>query len=195
MTRAFAIVLLCAAPAFADTKKPTPKPAPQPPAEHKEGEYGGVVPGQAQPKDTRPKHPAAKGTLSWIGFEAKDGGATIFLQSLAAFEVAQHLEGAVLVVNLTGVTRLGHNVWRPIDTRFFETTLARVVARQVGAAKATKAAPARGAGIEVRVAFKNAKDAHEATVRTATEADGMFYAYLSFGSSVVAPSTTKDPEQ
>ena len=201
MTRVFAIVLLCAAPALADTKKPAPAPAPrttqpppQPPAEHKEGEYGGVVPGQPQPKDTRPKHPVAKGVLSWIGFEAKDGGATIFLQSAAAFEVTQHVEGAILVVNLAGVTRLGHNVWRPIDTRFFDTTVARVVARQVGAAKASKSAPAHAAGIEVRVAFKNAKDTREATVRTATEADGLYYAYLSFGSSVVAPSSTKEPE-
>jgi hypothetical protein len=41
----------------------------------------------------------------------------------------------------------------------------------------------------VKIAFKNAKDAKEATVRTATEADGMYYAYLTFGegTEVVGP--------
>ena len=33
---------------------------------------------------------------------------------------------------------------------------------------------------ERRVAFKNAKDAAQGAMRTATEADGMYYAYLSF---------------
>lgn len=175
----------------------TPQPPLRPEIEHKEGEYGGVVPGQPQPPAGKPKHLPPKGTLAWIGFEARDGG-VIFLQSVAPFEVAQHVEGAALVVNLTGVVRLGHNVWRPIDTRFFETTVARVAARPVGAARATKAAPAHGTGVEVRVAFKNAKDAREGVVHTATEADGMYYAYLTFPSSGAATSTTpatKDPEQ
>ena len=165
-----------------------------PPDAHKEGEYGGVTPGQGQSKDTRPRHTPSKGTLSWLGFEVKDGTSVIFLQSPGTFDVAQHLEGTTLVVNLSGVTRLGQNVWRPVDTRFFDTSLARVAARAVGAAGATKAAPAHGAGVEVRVAFKNAKDAREGTLRTSTEADGMFYAYLSFAGSIATPSA-KDPEQ
>ena len=37
-------------------------------------------------------------------------------------------------------------------------------------------------GKKLWVAFKNAKDAHEGTFRSATEADGMYYAYLSFPS-------------
>jgi hypothetical protein len=220
--RALAVVACLAAPALADGKKRTPKqpptttqpqrpvpprqelpsqqpPAPPPPSEveHKEGEYGGVVPGQPQPPTAKPKRLPAKGTLSWIGFEVKDGGAEIFLQSAAPFEVAQHVEGATLVANLTGVVRLGHNVWRPIDTRFFDTSIARVAARPVGAARATKTAPAHGVGVEVRVAFKNVKDAREAAVRTAGEQDGFFYAYLTFQKADAATTgtSTKDPEQ
>lgn len=190
--RAFAVaaVTLLAAPALAD----------EPRGPHKEGDYGGVVPGQPQRVDTptkgKPRRPAAKGTLSWIGFEAKDGGSQIFLQSIAPFEVSQRLDGATLVVHLTGVSRLGHNVWRPIDTRFFDTPVARVVARQVGAAHATKTQPAHGAGIEVRVAFKTAKDAHEGTLRTATEPDGLYYVYLGFGAASGSKDPTlKDPER
>jgi hypothetical protein len=149
---------------------------------HREGEYGGVVPGQPHDPSARPgkpRRPPPKGTLTWIGFEAKDSGAQVFFQSVAPFEVQQHLEGSTLVVHLS-LTRLGHNTWRQIDTRFFDNPLAGLVARGVGATRATKTRPARGAGIDVRITFKNPKDAREGTLRTATEADGMFYAYLSF---------------
>jgi hypothetical protein len=73
----------------------------------------------------------------------------------------------VLVVDLK-LTRLGQNTWRPIDTRFFDTPIARITAK-----KARK-------GIEVRIAFKDPKDAKEGALRTATEADGYYYAYLDF---------------
>jgi hypothetical protein len=212
--RAILVVLLFAGPALADGKKgrttaPAPKtaqPAPPAPAPvpsglvHREGEYGGVIPGQPQTGAGRPTKMAPKGTLSWIGFEVKTGVSEIFFQSAAPFELEQHVDGAALVVHLGGVNRLGHNVWRPIDTRFFDTTIARIVARQVGAARATKTAPAHTAGIDVRVAFKTAKDAREGAVRTATEADGMYYAYLSFEGAASVPtsttgSTVKDVEQ
>ena len=52
--------------------QPAPAPAndtpdPAPIATHSEGEYGGVSPG----KPEKPKKPVQRGTLSWIGFEAK----------------------------------------------------------------------------------------------------------------------------
>lgn len=151
---------------------------------HPEGEYGGVVPGQS-PKDAgKPKHPPPKGTLSWIGFEAKDGGAQIFLQSIAPFEITQHVEGATLVIELAGIDRLGQNTWRPIDTRFFDTPVAQIVAKR-----------ARGRrGYEVAITFKSAKDAREASVRTATEADGYYYTYLTVGGSAPEPSM-QQPEK
>ena len=184
------VVLLLAAPAYADT------------APHKEGQYGGVTPGAAPARDAatqpaKPRRPPPKGTLTWIGFTAKDGGAEVFFQSVGPFEVTQRVEGQSLIVHLS-LLRLGHNTWRRIDTRFFDNPLASIVARAVGAARATKARPARTAGIEARIAFKNAKDVREAAVRTATEADGMYYAYLSFPEATGAPAavapTALEPE-
>jgi hypothetical protein len=218
MRRALLLLLLLASPVFADTKgdtKPPDKKAPvkkdpdrpradnsvRPVIEHKEGDYGGVIPGQKPDPSTRPakpKRPPAKGTLSWIGFEAKDGGAQVFFQSVGPFEVTQHVEGTTLIVHLS-LTRLGANTWRQVDTRFFDNPLAGMVARPVRAARATKASPARGSGIEVRVTFKNPKDAREGTVRAATaEADGMYYAYLAFPEGADGkqqPATIKDPEK
>ena len=175
------VLLLLAAPVSADT------------GPHKEGEYGGVTPG-SQPHDSsvkpsKPRRPPSKGTLTWIGFEAKDGGAEVFFQSVAPFEVTQRIEGAQLVVHLA-LNRLGQNTWRQIDTRFFDNPLSGIVARAVGAARATKDRPARGAGIEARIAFKNAKDVKQGTVRSATEADGMYYAYLRFPEGTAGPVTT-----
>lgn len=132
--------------------------------QHQEGDYGGVQPGH---KPDKPKKPPAKGTLSWIGFEPKDGQSEVFFQSVAPFDVSQHLDKGVLVVDLA-LTRMGHNVWRPIDTRFFDTPISRIAAK-----RARK-------GVEVRITFKDPKDARQGTIRTATEADGMYYAYLDF---------------
>jgi hypothetical protein len=168
MRRLALVLLLAATPALAQDAA-----NPNPPATNAEGDYGGVQPGQ--PKKVEPgkkaKKPPPKGTLSWLGFEAKDGTSEIFLQSIAPFEVAQRVDGSTHVLTLTGVSRLGHNVWRPIDTRFFTTPVARVVAKK------------KGKGIEVRVTFKNAKDAAQGSLRTATEADGMYYAYVGFTGS------------
>jgi hypothetical protein len=211
MRRALLLLLLLASPGFADTKgadtKAPAKKAPdrpvdnsvRPVVEHKEGDYGGVIPGQKPDPSTRPakpKRPPAKGTLSWIGFEAKDGGAQVFFQSVGPFEVTQHVEGTTLIVHLS-LSRLGANTWRQVDTRFFDNPLAGMVARPVRAARATKTSPARGSGIEVRVTFKNPKDAREGTVRAAAaEADGMYYAYLAFpeGADGKQPAH-KDPEK
>ena len=183
--RALLVLLLLAGNTFAEDSK----------GPHPEGEYGGVVPGQPRKSETakgKKGSKPAKGTLSWIGFETKDGGSQIFLQSLAPFEVGQHVENGVLVVHLSGLSRLGQNEWRQLDTRFFETPISRIVARVVGATKAHKA------GIELRITFKNIKDAKEGTLRTATEADGLFYAYLTFaggGSAPDAPATVQEPEK
>jgi len=186
------VLLLLAVPAFADN------------GPHREGQYGGVTPGEVQPRDTsgkptRPKRLPPKGTLTWIGFTAKDGGAEVFFQSVAPFEVSQRIEGGTLIVHLN-LSRLGHNTWRQIDTRFFDNPLSGIVARAVGAVRATKDRKAHPAGIEVRIAFKSAKDAREAAVRTATEADGMSYAYLTLpeGSepkpATTTPDTIREPE-
>jgi hypothetical protein len=190
MRRLLLLLVLSAGPAYAnDAKGP-----------HNEGDYGGVVPGEGKKPETpsRPgkaKRPPPKGTLSWIGFEAKAGSAEVFLQSAGPFEVTQHVENGILVVYLSGVSRLGQNTWRPIDTHFFDNPLSRITARKVNAARAGKDHPAHGAGIELRIAFKNPKDAKEGTLRTAVEADGMHYSYLSFAGSPQSDATLQEPEK
>jgi hypothetical protein len=150
------------------------------PAQHPEGQYGGVQPGH---KPEKPKRPPVKGTLSWIGFEPKNGTSEVFFQSIAPFDLTQHLDKGVLVIDMN-LTRLGQNTWRPIDTRFFDTPLARISAK-----KGRK-------GVEVRIAFKNAKDAKEGTLRTASEADGFYYAYLDWSGGGEAPAATDaEPEK
>lgn len=162
------------------------------PVVHKEGEYTGVSPGKAPPSDAPKagKRAVPKGSLSWVGFSAKDGGAEVFLQSPTKFEVTQQLDGTTLVVKLAGLSRQVTNTRRPIDTRYFDNPLARITAQ---AGKRTKKSRARS--IDVRIVFKNPKAAKPATLRTATEADGLYYAYLSFpedADSGVIPSSPAD---
>lgn len=160
------------------------QPSPPGTSEHREGDYGGVTPGQGsgagEPDHPKRKRPPAKDELTWIGFHARDGGGgELFFQAPAQFAVVQWVDHGQVVIVLEGLHRTVKNSRRPLDTRYFDTPVARVVARPVGAGG--KGATAHKSGIEVRVAFKRAKDAHEGTLRTATEADQMFYAYLDFG--------------
>lgn len=200
MRRALLLILLSSGIAAADTKAPRKAPPPdRVEVAHREGEYGGVQPGEA-PKDAprRWRRKPARGTLTWIGFEAKNGGAQLFFQSVGPFEVSQRVEGATLIVHLS-LRRLGHNTWRRIDTRFFDNPLAYVKARQVGAVRTTKRRQGHKAGIDVRVTFKNAADAREGTVRPATkDADGMYYAYVTFPEGTPASlksDSTDEPEK
>jgi hypothetical protein len=156
-----------------------PASAQNAPVPHREGDYGGVTPGQ---KPEKPRKLPARGTLSWIGFEATGGGAKVFFQSPGAFEVSQRVEGSTLVVHLD-LPRMGANTGRRIDTRFFENPLSGIDARRVR--KSAKGA----AGIEVKIQFKNPLDARAASLSTKTEADGLFYAYLTFPQGTALPET------
>jgi hypothetical protein len=126
-----------------------------------------------------------------VGFAAKDGGAEVFFQSATKFEVSQELSGGALIVHLAGLTRQVTNTRRPIDTRFFDNPLARITAQPGKRGKRGKR------GVDVRIVFKNPKDARQGTLRTATEADGLFYAYLSFpegaDSAVIPGAAGADP--
>jgi hypothetical protein len=178
----FSAAIVAAVPAAAPAAA---QPGDDQPAEgtpKQEGEYGGVRPGQPSPEgSTKKARRPSKGTLMWLGFLPKEGGASeLFVQSVAPFTVSQRLEGKTLVVLLEGLRRLDHNTRRPLDTRFFDTALARVKAKVVRAKRARKGVPGHPAGVELRVTFKDAGDAREAMLRTDTAADGSFFAYLGF---------------
>src|SRR6185503_14739810 len=99
MRRALLCLVLLASPAFAEDPK----------GPNAEGDYGGVQPGQGKKPEPakKAKKPPPKGTLSWIGFETKNGGSDVFFQSVAPFEVSQRVDGGALVVTLSGLTKLG----------------------------------------------------------------------------------------
>ena len=190
---ALSLTLLAAGPGLAQPDPDAPR-ADDPPADappegtpKREGEYGGVDPTSpdAAPakgdKGKRGKAPA-KRTLTWIGFAPKEDGASeLFFQAAQPFQVQQRIEGRTLVVLLEGLPKQARNTRRPLDMRFFETALLRVTAKPVRAVRARKGKPGHPAGIEVRIAFKDPKDAREGALRVETGKDGLAYAYLGFG--------------
>jgi len=179
------VIALLAAPAAAQPEGPRTK---------QEGEYGGVNPeAPPAPPDPgarhRPRKPPPKKTLTWIGFvDRPGGGAELFFQAATPFTLGQHVEGKTLVIFLDGLTRQAHNTRRALDTRFFDSPIARVKARAVGAVKGRKARkghPARAghpAGVEVRVTFKDPRNVAAGAVRSEQGKDGMHYVYVGFGS-------------
>jgi hypothetical protein len=144
----------------------------------REGDYSGVSPGEPAASPTK-KVKAGPSTLTWVGVAPQgDGGAQVFFQGTSRFAASQRLEGSTLIVEIEGLKRMATNTRRPLDTRFFESAVAQVTARAVRARKKTRKAPARKAGIEVRIRFKNPADAREGNLRQETEADGTYVIYL-----------------
>jgi hypothetical protein len=144
----------------------------------REGAYGGVRPG-VLPKNPsgRPVKGARPGTLTWVGFQPDGGVARIFLQSAGEVRATQRIEGKAIVLHLEGVRRLARNVRRPLDARFFDTPVARIGVKKVGARKGRAGRPARRAGYEVTITLKQGA-AREVPIRSAVEADGMHYLYV-----------------
>ena len=146
--------------------------------------YGGVTPGEgASRKPRRPNR------LTWVGFQVKDDGtSTLFVQLTSEVPFTQEVVGGKLVVRLEGARFANRNARRRLDTRFFETALQQVTSRAVSKRRARGDQPARAAGVELTVAFKNPEDAREASAELRQEQDGYHYLYLSFGAAGVRPS-------
>ncbi|MBK7196702.1 MAG: hypothetical protein IPH80_29885 [Myxococcales bacterium] len=142
---------------------------------HEEGQYGGVNPTGTPSPDAKLTRPPAH-TLGWIGFAANDGAGEVFFQAAQPFQLTQRVEGGAVIVTLDGLTKLTRNVRRPLDTRFFDAPIDRITAK-AGRRRAPARAPAP-AGVEVRIAFRAGTPVSEGVVRTATEKDGLYHAYL-----------------
>ncbi|HWN67316.1 MAG TPA: hypothetical protein VNM90_06725 [Haliangium sp.] len=153
------------------------------PADVRDG-YGGVTPGEGTPR--KPRRP---NRLTWLGFQVKDDGtATLFVQLTSEVPFTQEVTGNKLLVRLEGARFANRNARRRLDTRFFETALQQVTSRAVPKRRARGDQPARAAGVELTVAFKNPEDAREASAEIRQEQDGYHYLYLSFGAAGVRPS-------
>lgn len=183
-----------------DRRPPAPAPAPAvddgpAPETHREGVYGGVNPiDPADANKVKHKDAAAKRTLHWVGFHQEGSTTEVFLQAAEPFTIDQHVAGSTLVVSVAGLTKLGKNVRRPLDTRFFDGPIVRIASKVRKARRATRGHAAVAAGVDVVVTFRDGS-ATTADVRTATEADGMFYAYLTFtgGGARPTPAPTTQP--
>ena len=163
---------------------------------HREGVYGGVNPIEpADANKVKHKDAAAKKTLHWIGFQQERGSTEVFLQAAEPFTIDQHVDGKTLVVSISGLTRLGKNVRRPLDTRYFDGPIVRITSKARRAQRARRGHAAVAAGVDVTIAFRDGS-AVTADVRTATENDGMYYAYLTFsgGSGDARPAAPPPPE-
>jgi hypothetical protein len=156
-------------------------------AETVRGDYGGVTPGEGATR--KPRRP---NRLTWVGFQTKDDGtSTLFAQLTSEVPFTQEVAGGKLIVRLEGARYANRNVRRRLDTRFFETTLQQVTSRAVSRRRARGDQPARPAGVELTISFKNPEDAREARAELRQEQDGYHYLYLSFGAAGVRTSDTE----
>ncbi len=177
-----------------DKSAPPAKSAPD--ERHHEGEYGGATPGVVYPyqedkgdqKRFRRPAPRRKNTLYWIGFQSEaDGRSRLFLKMTTDAEYTQTVTGKELVVFVAGVRPLARNTLRRLDVRFFDTSLLEVKSKRVRRRRAHKGQPARKAGIELHITFKNPADLHEATAQLHKEKDDFYYLYLDFGPATPLP--------
>lgn len=175
---ALCTLLSTALPALGQGQGPPRIEDSQPPQTvNKVGEYSGVKPG-ASPYDA-PKR--KKNLVSWIGFQLREGGGSrVFVQLSNEVSYEQRVEDGTLAVKLENGRYRHRNVSRRLDTRYFETVLRQVTSKRVRKRRATRKRPAQSPGIELRIEFKNAADAQQATATVEKEKDGYHYLYLDF---------------
>lgn len=165
------------------------------PSVHKKGVYGGVQPGKPVPgvyKNKRPIKNRArrKNRVTWVGFQPRENGrARVFVQLTSDVGYTQRVEGDTLIVGLEGARFGSRNARRFLDTRFFDTALARVDADRARRRKGRR----RARGVEIRIKFKNPADAAQASASMATnQADGYTYLFLDFPPPSGAAETAPD---
>jgi hypothetical protein len=141
---------------------------------NRRGEYGGVQPGVESGAKNGERKPAArprrKNIITWVGFQPQaDGGSRVFLQLTSEVPFTQSISRGRLVIRLRGA-RLGNsNATRFLDTRFFDTALARVDADR------------RRRGVEVVIEFKSPADLAEGSASmTTSQVDGYTYLFIEF---------------
>ncbi len=179
---------VAAGPAYAQDVATKGKEGPGPSAAevHKEGDYGGVRPGEGEAR--APKR-GKKPVVTWIGFVPQSGGSSrFFVQVIGSVDYEQDVVGNTLVVTIAGAKLGSRNVRRRLDTRFFDTSVRQVVPKQARARRARKGKPGQKAGVQLTFEFKNPADARAASASSKREQDGYDYLYLDFGPGSEAPA-------
>ncbi len=156
----------------------------QPGEVHREGEYGGVVPGKVGDKPRRA--PKTKRTvLTWIGFQKKGAGSRLFVQLTKDADYEQEVVGNKLIVTIPGARFGSRNARRRLDTRYFDTSLRSVVPKRA------RRKGKRKAGVALHIGFKNPSDTRSASAQLSQEQDGYYYLYLDFGPGTTMPDTAE----
>jgi hypothetical protein len=172
LARALLVSLVVAAPVAARAQVVQPSDEQPKPV----GEYSGVPDAEAGagPKVghvRRGRFPQ----LLWLGFRARDeGGARMFLQLDRDVTASQAVVAGKLVISLPGARAASKNSIRWLDTRFFDSGVARIEARRAGRKKGVKA------GLEIVVTFKDKVAPAEGSIASAQGKDGLTYLTLDF---------------
>ena len=161
------------APAHPAQAQRSGRTAGSPRAQDPVGEYSGVAPGEAAPPRGL-RHRGRSPIITWIGFVPHaPGSARVFVQLTRQASFDQKVDKGSLVVTIDGARLLEHNTGRPLDTRFFDTPLARVVPKRFHRH--------HHSGVELTLVFKTPADAAQAQAHMDTGKDGMTYLFLDVG--------------
>jgi len=153
---------------------------------HPVGAYGGVQPGVKRSKAYKNRKKVTnkarrKNIVRWVGFQARGDGSRIFAQLTGEVGYEQALDGSDLLVTLSGARLGGRNARRPLDTRFFDTAIRRVVVKR------------KRRAVVLRISFKNPADAAKASASMEkSDSDGFTYLFLDFGAGTEAATGADD---
>jgi len=115
--------------------------------------------------------------LTWVGFQADaDGASRLFAQFCGEVSYEQTADGRNLHIDIAHARYGSRNSRRPLDTRFFSTSIARVNMRR--RSHSGRGAHRRPPGIRITLTFKDDNDTAAGQARVVNEADGYTYLYL-----------------
>jgi hypothetical protein len=96
--------------------------------EHAAGTYMGVAPGGALAKDVSASAAKTPATITWPGFQMRaDGTSRVFIQSTTPLSAQPTAAPGKFLVNLPGAHVSGGTNRLPLETRYFNTPVTRVM--------------------------------------------------------------------
>jgi hypothetical protein len=95
---------------------------------HAAGTYTGVAPGGTLAKDVSASITKTPATITWPGFQMRaDGTSRVFIQSTTPLSTQPSAAPGKFMVNLPGAHVLGGTNRLPLETRYFNTPVTRVM--------------------------------------------------------------------
>lgn len=176
-------LLLSGVPVWVSAQDPAPTgvgAGPAQPASRDRG-YAGVVPGRANaPGHLRGRPGATPTVVTWPGFQPRaDGASRFFLQLTSRAQYEVRSEPGRVVVTLRGVRIPDRQTRRVLDTRFFDTPVARARTERRGRR-------------DVAFVFEMRADATP-VVSLDVAADGYTFVYVEFPAGNWLPPEAQQP--